>query len=803
MEFQNLQNDGQNQQAIQNNSKNKLNSALYENSEIQKIEFLCNPTQKRRYINETSNSNLNYQNSNESSSIVDEQNDETIQIKQFKAMQKQSKFEQIQKYENQPTKIQAQSTNLLYQDKRILQNDSQNNKIHTNLILKIKRQLTNRNYQVKENKEEIGGEFVLQVTKQIGKDNNKDYLALIRLIKIQNSSQKIFKKLEFLNLLQQTTKYIQMHDYFYLSLNEHPQSIIFVTVLLESINTQNFLLYFNKIIDFFQKNKYYLGKYIAEGGFGVVFDGKIYQNNKIQEVIFKIQFTDKQNINESEEEYNIMKGFEENINLIRAIDYKKIDKNVSVILMEKCEYGLILLRTYKIIHLDIKPSNILINRYGIHVFSDFGTSTKNKNDQPIQVKGYTKSFAPKEVINKGDVNYESDVFSLGKTLQFVFKEYEKLKIFNQNEKAMLEKFKQILKDYALREQVSERKTCLELHKAFYEVVEFEENIEFLQYYIDKIRLILSQTCYDSNKDIQFFYEVSIYYYEKILDLKKKIKKSHILSFVDENKSLSISSQIDEISSKQDPEWHLYTASTLNKLSLFHQKEVGKEYSLQSLQIIGDIFKGDTFIKAVYLNTLSWCYSSLQESLQALKLQEESLKIRSNIYLLKHTKVAVALNNLGTLYQNYDLSKSLKYQILSLKIRKSLFEDNHPCLARSLDCVGQCYLNMGNLEKAKKYLYRSYFMRRTIYQGDIYCITTSLKNIAQYHLKSREFIKAIFFFKKYFQMIRNLKSDIEYMLQKSLRLTQLLDYANQTWEFQEQDENQRFQLYSSIFEITKK
>ncbi|EAR94035.3 kinase domain protein (macronuclear) [Tetrahymena thermophila SB210] len=675
-EFQIFKNYYSNQQTNQINSKNQQSSIKYEIYENKNSKFLLNSTQNMIDINETHSNNLNnrigifyYQSINESSSmVVDEQNDKTIKIKQFKANEKQSKSQQIKNYENLSTKIQAKSTNLVYQDKNIKENDYQYYKIQTNPIVEIKRQLTNRNYQLKEYEEEIGGGFVIRATKQIGLNNQKKYLLLARLIETQNSYQENKEKLEFLQLLQETKKYIQIENSFELSLISYPQSFFFVIVLLEFQKTYIFLQNIKKIIDFFKENQYYLGKFIGEGGFGVVFDGKIYQNNKIQEVIFKIQFTDEQNMNESEEEYLIMKGFEKNINLINAIDYKKIDQNVSVILMEKCEY--------------IKPSNILINRYGIYVITDFGTSTKNKNDQPIQVKGYTESFAPKEVIKNEEVNYQSDVYSLGKTLETVFKDYEKLQNINQKEKTMLQKFKQILTDSALREQVFERKTCLELHKAFYEAVIFEGYLDFLQSYIDKIRLILSQSCSDRNKDIYFFREVCIYYNEKILDLKQKIKKSHILNFV-EIESLSQSSlrKIDKIQSQQDSEWNLYTARTFNKLAFFHKKEIGLEYSLKSLQMVENIIKGDNDFKSIYLNTLSWCYSSLNDHKQAFKVSEESLKMRLNLFKLYHPRISLALNNLGTI--------------------QFLYKENHPCIARSLHCVGQCYLNMGDLEQAKK------------------------------------------------------------------------------------------------------
>ncbi|EAR94038.3 kinase domain protein (macronuclear) [Tetrahymena thermophila SB210] len=844
IEFQDFQNPRWNQENIQNNSKNEKSSIQYESSEIKKLELICISTQKNIDTNETSNNNMSYQNShsynqnlNEFSSKDCEQSDQTIQIKQQKANEKLSKYKQIQNYKNLSNKIQAKQY-LSQVSQNFEENNYQNfETLSDNVIEIIDNQLTEKGYEDIKYKKVIGCGFVQKATKQIGQDK-KHYLILIltRFIKIQNSHKNL-ELLKFLKTLHETKQQIQIDDTFQLYLNGCQHPIYSVIALRGYSNTYNFLLYIEKIIDFFKKNEYYLEKYIAEGGFGIVFDGKIYQNNKIQEVIFKIQFTDEQNTNESEEEFLIMKGFEKNINLINAIDYKKIDQNVSVILMEKCECnlnnklkqlqernqfsftqllkiifdlidGLILLRIYKIIHLDIKPTNILINRYGIYVFSDFGISIKNKNNIPIKVKGFTPSYAPEEVI-KGkvsDINYESDVFSLGKTLEIVFKEYEKLKIFNQNEKAMLEKFKQILKDYALREQVSERKTCLELHKAFYEVVKFGENKEFSQSYIDKIRLILLQTYHDSNKDIQFFHEVSIYYNEKILDLKQNIKKSHILSFV-EIESLSESSlrKIDKILSQEDPEYiliyhsiasfynersqfemekkylqkslelcnqlfkkeNIYLARTFNKLALFHLKQEGLEKSLKSLKILENIFKGDHDTKAIFLNTLSWCYSSLQESQKALEVQEKSLKMRMNLFSQNHTRIAVALNNLGTMYQKIDQIKSLEYQLLSLQIRQFLFQENHPCIARSLDCVGQCYLNMGNLKKAKKYLYRSYFMRRRIYKGDIDCVADSLKSIARYYQKSGEFIKAIFFYKKYFQMIRNLKSDIKYVKDATL------------------------------------
>ncbi|KAL4512845.1 hypothetical protein ABPG72_017530 [Tetrahymena utriculariae] len=274
-----------------------------------------------------------------------------------------------------------------------------------------------------------------ETTKQNKQENMKSYLILTRLIKDQNSDKKITKKFKFLKYLEENTKYIEIDDYFLISLDGQIPDV-FCIVLVEFTHTYNFLLNIDKTIHFFKENKYYLGKYIAEGGFGII----------------------------------------------------------------------------------------------------------------------------------------------------VFQEYEKFQSFNQGEKNMIENFKKIVYNFVLKEECSQRKTCLELHKLFYGVVIFEQNQEFSLSYIDKVRLILSQSSHDCNKDIQFFNEVSIYYNEIILDLKQKIKKSHIQRFL-EIESIEISlEKVDQISIKKDPECIIIynsIASFYNEQSQFKR---AKEQLLKSLEL---------------------------------------------------------------------------------------------------------------------------------------------------------------------------------------------------------------------------
>ncbi|KAL4481588.1 hypothetical protein ABPG74_007677 [Tetrahymena malaccensis] len=173
-------------------------------------------------------------------------------------------------------------------------------------------------------------------------------------------------------------------------------------------------------------------------------------------------------------------------------------------------------------------------------------------------------------------------------------------------------------------------------------------------------------------------------------------------------------------------------------------------------MIDKILKGDCNYKAIYQNTLSWCNESISNIKEAIKKQEESLRIRENIFIKDHKSIATAYNNLGSMYQNVDIKKSLVNELKSLEIRKKIFDQQNPCIARSLDCVGYCYLKMNDLEKARQYLVESYNIRKRLYQNDIDCKAVSIRNITKLCYKEGQLKESLSYYKKYFQMVENLK-----------------------------------------------
>jgi serine/threonine protein kinase len=77
--------------------------------------------------------------------------------------------------------------------------------------------------------------------------------------------------------------------------------------------------------------------------------------------------------------------------------------------------GLTFLHGNNIIHGDLKPGNILLNRFGVVKLADFGTShclAKRKQETPMGTLPY---MAP-EIILGGQATPSSDIWSLGCTL---------------------------------------------------------------------------------------------------------------------------------------------------------------------------------------------------------------------------------------------------------------------------------------------------------------------------------------------------------------------------------------------------
>lgn len=77
----------------------------------------------------------------------------------------------------------------------------------------------------------------------------------------------------------------------------------------------------------------------------------------------------------------------------------------------------------KIIHCDIKPSNILLREDGRVVLIDFGSSCRN-NDKSGEVACVSRSYSAPELYHEGRVDYRADIYSIGAVLYYLLTDYQ-------------------------------------------------------------------------------------------------------------------------------------------------------------------------------------------------------------------------------------------------------------------------------------------------------------------------------------------------------------------------------------------
>ena len=91
------------------------------------------------------------------------------------------------------------------------------------------------------------------------------------------------------------------------------------------------------------------------------------------------------------------------------------EKDIKALLDDMLD-ALAVLEEHHIVHGDIKPSNIMVDDYGNYKLTDFGIS-KILGQKLV---GYTKAYAPKEVLEEGRYTSSSDLYSLGLVIYQMF-----------------------------------------------------------------------------------------------------------------------------------------------------------------------------------------------------------------------------------------------------------------------------------------------------------------------------------------------------------------------------------------------
>jgi serine/threonine-protein kinase len=89
----------------------------------------------------------------------------------------------------------------------------------------------------------------------------------------------------------------------------------------------------------------------------------------------------------------------------------RLQPGIVIAIIRDCLAGLIALHSRRIVHGDIKPSNIMIKRIGIPKIIDLGSAFEL--DSPPQQRVFTRAYAAPEVRERFECTPQSDLVSLG------------------------------------------------------------------------------------------------------------------------------------------------------------------------------------------------------------------------------------------------------------------------------------------------------------------------------------------------------------------------------------------------------
>ncbi|KAL4513018.1 hypothetical protein ABPG72_017703, partial [Tetrahymena utriculariae] len=285
------------------------------------------------------------------------------------------------------------------------------------------------------------------------------------------------------------------------------------------------------------------------GGHNSILISGLHQQNKKQIVIKIVNNENNQDeiINNQNQIHDLLNKTKEGKYFIECIEHIRIMnwncfvfKRYSSSLKQECEnkqklknfneqnflnnvfdliHGLIDLRRLGIIHLDIKPDNILVDEDENLIYCDFGISQIKKQGQEIEVRGYTEFFAPKEQKIKelnNQLDFETDVYSLGKTLNYLINHFRELNPQNRIT-SFVNNLETIIKSQMIQEDVKQRKNCYEIYSQLHDL--------FIQIPKDFISEKLT-------KDVEQYLKYHVdYYFEDIdqalVQAKDQIKKLFI------------------------------------------------------------------------------------------------------------------------------------------------------------------------------------------------------------------------------------------------------------------------------------
>jgi tetratricopeptide (TPR) repeat protein len=149
---------------------------------------------------------------------------------------------------------------------------------------------------------------------------------------------------------------------------------------------------------------------------------------------------------------------------------------------------------------------------------------------------------------------------------------------------------------------------------------------------------------------------------------------------------------------------------------------------------------DAALQAHLFNDLATVTSCIGDNKAALKLGEQALAIRRELYGEEHSDTAFSLTNVAEFHKELgECEKALKLGQLALAIRRKLFGEEHPDIAYSLTNIANCYSYLDKYDKALEFGQQALAIRRKLFGEEhpqtaisLSCVSTFLSDLNNYN-----------------------------------------------------------------------
>ncbi|MBK7872195.1 MAG: serine/threonine protein kinase [Saprospiraceae bacterium] len=416
-----------------------------------------------------------------------------------------------------------------------------------------------------------------------------------------------------------------------------------------------------------------------------------------------------------------------------------------------------------IIHLDLKPSNILVNSEGQVKLLDFGIAQALQNSEGIESQFFTQQYASPEQINKEKLTTASDIYSLGIILQELLPKLNKIKIpFSNDLVAIIKKTTQV-KPQDRYASASEIARDIEFYLSNYPVSAHPRTPGYLlRKGFRRNRVLVSAALIA----LLTIISITIFY-------TARLQKEKSLAEQEATKAKQISDYLINIFTLADPNETPASEFTVQQLLDASTKDVNEKLKDQP-EVLSDIY-----------DALSAVYHGLGLYESADSLSQLGLNLKFNLYKPPHEDIinslvnaaAIALDggyfekadslyrsayqmtlqlpgdqeltiakrqyDLGMLaYNDEDFTQAdslykIAYHVFQKHYKSPRFE-----LADALHIIGATQRKLGNYDASEDFYLQSLKMKQELYTAPHAEIAYTLNHLASLYYDQENYIKAI-------------------------------------------------------------